>query len=128
PQLHTLPLHDALPICAAREPQSHAESIEHQTALSSEDRPAQPNRAGPRWSGVAPHPHEAGVPAERQGRPALAFRGDAGFVWVRSDTAPAGAGAIRLRGPVLGGEGRLVFNGFSVGLGLSSGTDRKSVV
>src|SRR5206468_11416672 len=25
-------------------------------------------------------------------------------------------------GPVLGGEGRLVFNGFSVGLGLSSGT------
>src|SRR6266576_319224 len=57
-----------------------------------------------------------------QGRPTLAFRGDAGFVWVRSDTAPAGAGAIRLRGPVLGGEGRLVFNGFSVGLGLSSGT------
>ena len=57
-----------------------------------------------------------------QGRPTLAFRGDAGFVWVRSDTAPAGAGAIQLRGPVLGGEGRLVFNGFSVGLGLSSGT------
>src|SRR5947208_13839433 len=57
-----------------------------------------------------------------QGRPTLAFRGDAGFVWVRSDTAPGGAGAIRLRGPVLGGEGRLVFNGFSVGLGLSSGT------
>jgi len=57
-----------------------------------------------------------------QGRPTLAFRGDAGFVWVRSDTAPAGAGAIRLRGPVLGGEGRLVFKGFSVGLGLSSGT------
>ncbi len=57
-----------------------------------------------------------------QGRPTLAFRGDAGFVWLRSDTAPAGAGAIRLRGPVLGGEGRLVFNGFSVGLGLSSGT------
>ena len=57
-----------------------------------------------------------------QGRPTLAFRGDAGFVWVRSDTAPAGAGAMRLRGPVLGGEGRLVFNGFSVGLGLSSGT------
>jgi len=57
-----------------------------------------------------------------QGRPTLAFRGDAGFVWVQSDTAPAGAGAIRLRGPVLGGEGRLVFNGFSVGLGLSSGT------
>src|SRR6266480_1484231 len=50
------------------------------------------------------------------------LRGEAGFVWVRSDTAPAGAGAIRLRGPVLGGEGRLVFNGFSVGLGLSSGT------
>src|SRR6058998_3240484 len=60
--------------------------------------------------------------AVSQGRPTLAFRGDAGFVWVRSDTAPAGAGAIRLRGPVLGGEGRLVFNGFSVGLGLSSGT------
>jgi len=32
------------------------------------------------------------------------------------------AGAARLRGPVLGGEGRLVFNGFAVGLGLSSGT------
>jgi hypothetical protein len=57
-----------------------------------------------------------------QGRPTLGFRGDAGFVWLRSDTAPAGAGAIRLRGPVLGGESRLVFNGFSVGLGLSSGT------
>src|SRR2546422_4752080 len=49
---------------AAREPQSHAESIEHEMALSSEDRPAQSNRAGPRWSGVGPHPHEAGVPAE----------------------------------------------------------------
>src|SRR6059036_1896516 len=61
-------------------------------------------------------------PRDSQGRPTLAFRGDAGFVWVRSDTAPAGAGAIQLRGPVLGGEGRLVFNGFSVGLGLSSGT------
>ncbi len=57
-----------------------------------------------------------------QGRPTLAFRGDAGFVWVRSDTAAGAASAIRLRGPVLGGEGRLVFNGFSVGLGLSSGT------
>lgn len=58
--------------------------------------------------------------AGSQGRPTLAFRGDAGFVWVRSDTATAGA--VRLRGPVLGGEGRLVFNGFSVGLGLLSGT------
>ncbi|HYR99150.1 MAG TPA: hypothetical protein VEO58_09050 [Gemmatimonadales bacterium] len=64
----------------------------------------------------------APVLAHSQGRPSVLFRGDAGFVWVRSDTAPAGAGAIRLRGPVLGGEGRLVFNGFSVGLGLSSGT------
>jgi len=60
----------------------------------------------------------APVLAYSQGRPSVLFRGDAGFVWVRSDTAPAGAGAIRLRGPVLGGEGRLVFNGFSVGLGL----------
>jgi len=64
----------------------------------------------------------APVLAYSQGRPSVLFRGDAGFVWVRSDTAPAGAGASRLRGPVLGGEGRLVFNGFSVGLGLSSGT------
>jgi len=61
--------------------------------------------------------------ARSQGRPTLAFRGDAGFVWVRSDSAAVGtAGAARLRGPVLGGEGRLVFNGFAVGLGLSSGT------
>ena len=60
--------------------------------------------------------------AHSQGRPSVSFRGDAGFVWVRSDTAPAGAGAIRLRGPVFGAEGRLVFNGFSVGVGLSSGT------
>lgn len=61
--------------------------------------------------------------AGSQGRPTLAFRGDAGFVWVRSDSAAAGtAGASRLRGPVLGGEGRLVFSGLAVGLGLSSGT------
>jgi hypothetical protein len=61
--------------------------------------------------------------ARSQGRPTLAFRGDAGFVWMRSDSAAAGAaGPVRLRGPVLGGEGRLVFNGFAVGLGLSSGT------
>ena len=60
--------------------------------------------------------------AHSQGWPTLAFRGDAGFVWVRSDTAAGAAGAIRLRGPVLGGEGRLIFNGFSVGVGLSSGT------
>jgi hypothetical protein len=61
--------------------------------------------------------------AHSQGRPSLAFRGDAGFVWVRGDTTAAGAaGPVRLRGPVLGGEGRVVFNGFSVGLGLSSGT------
>jgi hypothetical protein len=60
---------------------------------------------------------------DSQGRPTLAFRGDAGFVWVRSDSAAVGtAGAARLRGPVLGGEGRVVFNGFAVGLGLSSGT------
>jgi len=57
-----------------------------------------------------------------QGRPTLAFRGDAGFVWLRSDTAAAAGGAIRLRGPVLGGEGRLFFNRFGVGLALSSGT------
>jgi len=61
--------------------------------------------------------------AGAQGRPTLAFRGDAGFVWVRSDTAAAAAGgAVRLRGPVLGGEGRVVFNGFAVGVGLLSGT------
>src|SRR3989449_6106332 len=61
--------------------------------------------------------------ARSQSRPTLAFRGDAAFVWVRSDSAAAGAvGAVRLRGPVLGGEGRLVFNRFSVGLGLLSGT------
>ena len=61
--------------------------------------------------------------AQSQGRPTLAFRGDAGFVWVRNDTTAAGAGGpVRLRGPMFGGEGRLVFNWFSVGLGLSSGT------
>jgi hypothetical protein len=60
--------------------------------------------------------------AHPQGRPTLAFRGDAGFVWVRNDTTAAGAGAVRLRGPMFGGEGRVVFNGFSLGLGLSSGT------
>ena len=63
--------------------------------------------------------------ATSQGRPTLAFRGDAGFVWVRSDSAAAGgggAGPVRLRGPVLGGEGRLVFNGFAIGVGLLSGT------
>jgi len=63
--------------------------------------------------------------APSQGRPTLAFRGDAGFVWVRSDSAAAGvgaAGAVRIRGPVLGGEGRLVFDQFSVGVGLLTGT------
>ncbi len=61
--------------------------------------------------------------AHAQGRPTLAFRGDAGFVWVRNDTTAAGAvGPVRLRGPMFGGEGRVVFNGFSLGLGLSSGT------
>jgi hypothetical protein len=58
-----------------------------------------------------------------QARPTLAFRGDAGFVWVRSDSAAVGTGdPARMRGPVLGGEGRLVYNGFSVGVGLLSGT------
>ena len=61
--------------------------------------------------------------AHSQGRSTLAFRGDAGFVWVRNDTTAAGAvGPVRLRGPMFGGEGRVVFNGFSLGLGLSSGT------
>ncbi len=61
--------------------------------------------------------------AHSQGRPSLAFRGDAGFVWVRNDTTAAGAaGPVRLRGPMFGGEGRVVFNGFSLGLGLASGT------
>ena len=61
--------------------------------------------------------------AHSQGRPTLAFRGDAGFVWVRNDTTAAGAvGPVRLRGPMFGGEGRVLFNGFSLGLGLSSGT------
>jgi len=61
--------------------------------------------------------------AHSQGRPTLAFRGDAGFVWVRNDTTAAGAaGPVRLRGPMFGGEGRVVFNGFSLGVGLSSGT------
>ena len=61
--------------------------------------------------------------AHPQGRPSLAFRGDAGFVWVRNVTTAAGAaGPVRLRGPMFGGEGRVVFNGFSLGLGLSSGT------
>src|SRR5439155_13076450 len=39
-----------------------------------EDRPAQPNRAGsphPRRRRVAPHPDESGVAPERQGRPTL---------------------------------------------------------
>src|SRR3989475_9423026 len=42
------------------------------------------NRAGPRWSGGAPHPHEAGVPAERQGRPPL--RNDEGRRGERQDS------------------------------------------
>src|SRR5207249_11575839 len=47
--------------------------------------------------------------ATSQGRPTLAFRGDAGFVWVRSDRAAAGgggAGPVRLPGPVVGGDWR----------------------
>lgn len=65
----------------------------------------------------------AGV-AQSQTRPTLAFRGDAGMVWVRSDTGPAGAGGgiAQLRGPVIGGEGRVVFPALSVGLGFLSGT------
>jgi hypothetical protein len=65
------------------------------------------------------------VPAQAQGRPTIAVRGDAGYVWVRSDSAPGGvggAGAVQFRGPVLAGEGRMVFSGFSVGMGLLSGT------
>src|SRR4029077_2645228 len=68
-------------------------------------------------------PLVATAAAHPQGRPTLAFRGDAGFVWVRNDTTAAGAaGPVRLRGPMFGGEGRVVFNGFSLGLGLASGT------
>lgn len=58
--------------------------------------------------------------ARSQTAPKLAFRGDAGMVWVRSDTG--GGGVAQLRGPVLGGEGRLVFPTLAVGLGLLSGT------
>lgn len=60
------------------------------------------------------------VTARSQTPPKLAFRGDAAMVWVRSD---AGAGGVpEVRGPVLGGEGRLVFPGLAVGVGLLSGT------
>jgi hypothetical protein len=57
--------------------------------------------------------------ARPQGRPTLAFRGDGSFVWVRSDSGVGGA--VRLRGPVLGGEGRVVFPQFSIGVGLLQG-------
>src|SRR5439155_15037872 len=57
---------------AAQEPHSHGESIEDEAALSSENRPAYPNRSSCSDRGrVAPHPDEPGVPAERQGRPTL---------------------------------------------------------
>jgi hypothetical protein len=65
----------------------------------------------------------AAASGSSQERPTFAFRGDAGFVWVRSDSAVVGAsGPARMHGPVLGGEGRVLFNGFAVGVGLLSGT------
>jgi len=60
--------------------------------------------------------------SDSQGRPTLAFPG----TQVRLGTQRLGRDGNGRRGaaarPVLGGEGRLVFNGFAVGLGLSSGT------
>jgi len=65
----------------------------------------------------------AAASGRSQERPTFAFRGDAGFVWVHSDSAVVGAGGpARMHGPVLGGEGRVLFNGFAVGVGLLSGT------
>src|SRR5439155_10577203 len=64
--------------CAAQEAHADGEPVEDESALSSEDRPAQSNRAGPspsRCGAIAPHPYEPRVPAEREGRPSLR-RGD----------------------------------------------------
>ena len=53
-----------------------------------------------------------------QQRPAVSFAGAGAFVWVRSDTA---GGAMRLRGPVLAGEGRLALGRVALAAGLLEG-------
>ncbi len=53
-----------------------------------------------------------------QQRPAVAFSGAGAVVWVRSDTA---GGAVRFRGPVLAGEGRLSLRGVTLTAGLLEG-------
>ena len=53
-----------------------------------------------------------------QQRPTVSFAGTAAFVWVRSDTA---GGAVRLRGPVLAGEGRLALGRVALAAGLLEG-------
>lgn len=59
-----------------------------------------------------------GPAARAQQRPAFTFTGAGAFVWVRSDTA---GGAVRLRGPVLAGEGRVALHGVALAVGLLEG-------
>ncbi|PYP36822.1 MAG: hypothetical protein DMD46_07730 [Gemmatimonadetes bacterium] len=57
--------------------------------------------------------------AASQTAPKIAARGDAGMVWVHAD---GGVGVTEMKGPVLAGEGRVVFPGLAAGMGLLSGT------
>ena len=57
--------------------------------------------------------------AASQTAPKIAARGDAGMVWVHAD---GGVGGTEMKGPVLAGEGRVVFPGLAAGMGLLSGT------
>jgi hypothetical protein len=57
-----------------------------------------------------------------QERPTFAFEGAAAYVWVRSDTAALiGAGAVRRRGPVFAGEGRVTLRGVTLAASLLEG-------
>ncbi len=59
-----------------------------------------------------------GPAARAQERPTFTFSGAGAMVWVRSDTA---GGAVRLRGPVLAGEGRVALHGVTLAAGLLEG-------
>lgn len=59
------------------------------------------------------------APAARaQDRPTFVLSGTGEFVWVRSDTL---GGAVRLRGPVLAGEGRVGLHGVALAVRLLEG-------
>lgn len=53
-----------------------------------------------------------------QQRPTFSFAGTGAFVWVRNDLA---GGAVRLRGPVLAGEGRVALGRVALAAGLLEG-------